>query len=188
MTNEMNTLWQRLGAIISLVEGSPQGSLGRTAIVKLLYLLQEVRRMPLGYDFRLYTYGPFDSDVLNDLETAQSFQALHIKSVIYPSGYGYEVRSGSQASSVKECVAAWLTDHQADLAWALKNFTAQSASELEITATIVYVDRELSAQNTQYSLVDLAKRVREVKPRFQEQYVLKKCSAARDLELIRPAA
>jgi hypothetical protein len=41
----------------------------------------------LGYVFRLYTYGPFDADVLNDLETAQSFQSLHVKTVIYPSGY-----------------------------------------------------------------------------------------------------
>ena len=31
--------------------------------------------VPLGYDFRLYTYGPFASEVLDDLETAQSFQS-----------------------------------------------------------------------------------------------------------------
>jgi hypothetical protein len=35
--------------------------------MKCLYFLQTVRRVPLRYHFGLYTYGPFDSDVLIDL-------------------------------------------------------------------------------------------------------------------------
>jgi uncharacterized protein YwgA len=177
-------LWRKLGTIIRLVEQSPQGTLGRTAIVKLLYFLQEVRGMGLGYDFRLYTYGPFASEVLNDLETAQSFQALHIRTVLYPSGYGYDVKAGSKAADVKECVADWLASHESDLAWAVENFAARSASELEIMATIVYVAREFAKRAKPYGPVDLAQRVREVKPRFAEQYVLEKCAEARDLGLL----
>ena len=37
-----------------------------------------------------------------------TFQALHVKTVIYPSGYGYEVKAGAKAAAVKECVADWL--------------------------------------------------------------------------------
>lgn len=188
MTGSAEALWRKLGTIIRLVEQSPQGALGRTAIVKLLYLLQEVRGVPLGYNFRLYTYGPFDSDVLNDLETAQSFQALHVKTVHYPSGYGYDVRAGSKAAAVKECVADWLTSRQSDLAWAVENFAARSASELEIMATIVYVGRELAKQAKPYRLVDLAQRVREVKPRFSEEYVLEKCSMVWEMGLLPSAA
>jgi len=184
MSTEREALWRRLGAIVSLVEQSPQGTLGRTAIVKLLYLLQVVRGVPLGYNFRLYTYGPFDSDVLNDLETGQSFQALQIKTVAYPGGYGYEVKPGAKAESVKQCVADWLQSHQSHFEWAIKQFAAQSASALEIMATIVYIQRELSEQARPFSVTDLAKRVREVKPRFGEQYVLERCSEARNLGLI----
>lgn len=188
MRIDAETLWQKVGAIINLVERSPQGALGRTAIVKLLYLLQEVRRVPLGYDFRLYTYGPFDSDVLNDLETAQSFQVLHVRTVLYPSGYGYEVKAGTKAETVKTRVAPWLASHESDLAWAADNFAARSASELEIIATIVYVAREFAKQAKPYVLVDLARRVREVKPRFPEQYILDRCEEARETGLLPSAA
>ncbi len=184
MTVNPEGFWRRLGVILRLVEQSPQGTLGRTAIVKLLYLLQEVRGVPLGYDFRLYTYGPFDSDVLNDLETGQSFQALHIRTVLYHSGYGYDVKAGSKAAAVKECVADWLASHESELAWAVKNFAGRSASELEIIATIVYVAREFAKQKKRHTLADLAQRVREVKPRFVEQYVLDKCAEARALSLL----
>ncbi len=177
-------LWRKLGTIIGLVEQSPQETLGRTAIVKLLYLLQEVRGVPLGYDFRLYTYGPFDSDVLDDLETAQSFQALHVKTVLFPSGYGYEVKAGAKAEALKECVADWLASHRSDLAWAVENFAARSASELELLATIVYIDREFAGQPGPRQLLDLAQRVRVVKPRFVETYVLEKCREAQQMELL----
>jgi len=188
MRIDPETLWQKLGAIIGLVEQSPQGALGRTAIMKLLYLLQEVRGVPLGYDFRLYTYGPFDSDVLNDLETGQSFRVLHVRTVLYPSGYGYDISTGSKAEDVKQCVAEWLASHQSDLAWAVENFAGRSASELEIIATIVYVAREFAKQAKPSGPVALAQRVREVKPRFPEPYVLEKCAEAREMGLLPSAA
>jgi hypothetical protein len=184
MRVNLEGFWQKLGAIIRLVEQSPQGTLGRTAIVKLLYLLQEVRGVPLGYDFRLYTYGPFDSDVLNDLETAQSFQALQVKTVRYPSGYGYEVKAGAKAEAVKECVNDWLARHESELAWAAEGFSARTASELEIIATIVYVAREFQQQAKSCDLADVIRRVREVKPRFSEQYVQERYDVARSMGLL----
>ena len=50
--------------------------LGRTAIMKLIFLLQEGKGLPVGYDFRLYSYGPYDSEVLQDLEFLRNFGFL----------------------------------------------------------------------------------------------------------------
>jgi len=33
--------------------------------MKMKYFLQELKEVPLGYDFRLSTYGPFDAEVLS---------------------------------------------------------------------------------------------------------------------------
>ncbi|MHB1036179.1 MAG: hypothetical protein ACYC35_18020 [Pirellulales bacterium] len=184
MKGNLEGFWRKWGVIVRLVEQAPQEKLGRTAIVKLLYLLQEVKGVPLGYDFRLYTYGPFDSEVLNDLETAQSFQALQIKTVFYPTGYGYDVRSGSKAAAVKARVAEWLASHESELAWAGENFASRSASELEIIATIVYVAREFARRSNPCGRVDLARCVRELKPRFSEDDVLEKCDEASNLGLL----
>ena len=73
--NDQSAVWIRLAALVTFVESSPSQVLGRTAIVKLPYLFQELYGVSLGYDFRLYTYGPFDSDVLHDLGSAESLGA-----------------------------------------------------------------------------------------------------------------
>ena len=49
---------------------------GEKLFVKLFYFLQELNGVPLGYDFRLFNYGPFDSEVLSDLSTACGLDAV----------------------------------------------------------------------------------------------------------------
>ena len=71
---QQEQLWFRLDLLCTLIDQAP-GRLGRTAIMKLAYLLQTVKCLPLGYDFRLHTYGSFESDVLNDLGSAESWDS-----------------------------------------------------------------------------------------------------------------
>jgi len=58
-------LLQRTALIADLVRKAPS-AFGRTALLKFLQVLQTVRRVPLGYYFGLYTYGPLNVDVLSD--------------------------------------------------------------------------------------------------------------------------
>jgi len=44
--------------------------------MKLLYFLQEWKGVRLNYDFRLYTYGPFESEVLSDLSSGCGRRAV----------------------------------------------------------------------------------------------------------------
>ncbi|MDI3312583.1 MAG: hypothetical protein QJR05_14315 [Thermoanaerobacterium sp.] len=52
--------------------------LGRTALVKLIYILQEKFNVPIGYDFSLYTYGPFAKEILDDLDYLSYLDAAKI--------------------------------------------------------------------------------------------------------------
>jgi hypothetical protein len=166
--------WQRLALIASLVEKAPNQTLRRTAIVKLAYLLQVLRDVPLGYDFRLYTYGPFDSGLLGDLEYAQALKAVEARTVQYSGGYSYEIRPGPSAAAVKGQVSDWLAQHQPAIDWVIREFGGCTASELELLSTIVYADRELSRKSQNGTADELAHRVREVKPHFTEGHVLEK--------------
>src|SRR5437867_1104734 len=89
----------RLALIAELASRTP-GALGRTALMKFCYFLQEVRRVPLGYRFSLYIYGPFDSNVLSDLGTAESLKAVVSNIVYYSGGYGYEISKGERCDAV----------------------------------------------------------------------------------------
>ncbi len=71
--------WNRLALVTVLAEKMQErgGGLGRTRLMKFAYLLQTVKNVPLGYNFTLYSYGPFDSSVLGDLSYASVLQAVN---------------------------------------------------------------------------------------------------------------
>ncbi len=167
--------WLRLGLLTELV-GLASAKLGRTALMKLAYLLQTAKGLPLGYDFRLYTYGPFDSDVLNDLGSAESLGAVKSEMVTFSSGsgYGYEFTPGSTGEFVRQRAKEVLSNYEPDIHWALEEFGGRSAGELELLTTIIYADREAVQRGEQLAVKKLAQRVGEVKPRFTEQQIIEK--------------
>jgi uncharacterized protein len=169
--NDFNRLLFRTRLLAQLVAQRPK--LGRTALMKLAYLLQTVRGVPLGYDFRLYTYGPFDSDLLNDLSRAESFGLVQSQMIPFSSGsgYGYEFSSGAKQTDAPARFAEELAKHEADMSWALENFANYSASDLELLTTIIYADREIAQHKGRVTPQDLSKMVRGVKPHFTDSYV-----------------
>ena len=149
-----------------------QDRLSGTAVVKLLYFLQELKGVPLGYDFRLYTYGPFDSDVLNDLGTGKSLQVLTEKTVTHSAGYGYEIKVGPKSDRIKLLAKEWLKDNQDALSSVAADFGPWSAAELELGSTVVFVDREFQSQQKSTRFEEIASQVRNIKPHFSEAVVL----------------
>lgn len=129
-------IFERLGLLAELVR---QARLGRTALMKLLFFLQESRGVPLHYQFSLYSYGPFDSDVLSDISSAERLNVLKSTTVYYPSGIGYEYSRGADADSLAGLAEDFVKAHQADIKWALDNFSRKTAAELELLSTILYI-------------------------------------------------
>ncbi len=171
--------WPRLGLLCALVDQAPGKTLRRTAIMKLPFLLQAVRGVPLAYDFRLYTYGPFDSDVLDDLAYAEAIGAVTEETVYFTNGYGYDVRPGPRCAEVQKLAKDWLVKHQDDVAWAIHEFGRCSAAELELISTIVFVGRDNARQGKAVSIEELARQAQEVKPHFGMPHVLAKCRELR---------
>jgi hypothetical protein len=162
----------RVATLVALAAAVPGQTLGRTAAMKLVYFLQELYGVPLEYDFRLHTYGPFDADVLGDLGTATTLQALTEKTVTYSRGYGYEIGLGRRADVARTAAADWLAAHQSALDQVVQEFGSWSASDLELGSTILFVDRELKGQGTVAAHETIASRVRKIKPHFSEQAIL----------------
>jgi len=182
--NPQEDLWRHLALITALVERAPAKTLGRTAIVKMAYLLQTVKGIPLGYDFRLYIYGPYDANVLYHLACAEALGAVKILPVPYPGGYGFEVRPGPEASAIQARAEDWLAQHQSAVDWVIREFGAFSAAELELLSTIIYVDREFARENRKVKWEELARRVRDVKPHFSELSVIDKTKLFLDKNLL----
>ena len=178
----------RLAVITELASRAPNGHLGRTALMKFSYLLQTVRGVPLGYRFTLYSYGPFDSDVLSDLGTAETLKAVQSKVTYYSGGYGYQISQGECGGHALRAGEEFLNQHKESLDWVLSEFGSHSSSDLELESTVVYVDREAARKSEAVSIEVLAQRVRDVKPRFREEYILEKACQLHAKGLLRASA
>jgi hypothetical protein len=159
---------KRLALIPVLAESSKSRQIGRTALMKYLYFLQTLRNVPLGYRFTLYSYGPFDSDVLSDLSDAESLGVVESEPVLYLGGYGYKIKSSTKSNWIKKRVSPFLKEHRTDIKWVSKTFGSLKSAELELVSTIIYVDREAAQKREKVSLAELSNRVHEVKPHFNK--------------------
>jgi uncharacterized protein len=168
--NYADNQWDRLAMIAELAEKTPV-ELGRTALMKYAYFLQTLRGVPLGYHFSLYAYGPFDADVLDDLDYAQTLGAVQVKTAYYARGYGYNISPSTAAAEIKAKAQDFVTTHQVDIEWVVKEFGGLSAAQLELASTTIFVDRDAQRTREPLSMEELARRAQEIKPRFTEQQI-----------------
>jgi uncharacterized protein len=178
----------RLAVIAKLVSLAPAGYLGRTALMKFCYLLQTVRQVPLGYRFTLYSYGPFDADVLSDLGTAENLEAVKASVVQYSGGYGYRIRKAGRAEETIETGIGLLEEHARDIDWVIAEFGSHGSADLELESTIVFVDREGARKAERLTISELARRVKDVKPHFEEAYIAGKAAGLREQQMLRSLA
>lgn len=179
---------ERMALISMLTKHSPRGHIGRTAVMKYLYFLQTLRSVPLGYRFTLYSYGPFDSDVLADLAAAESLGVVNSSVVQYPGGYGYEITAGANAGWLEDRSKRFLRKCKPEVQWVIEKFGVLSSAKLELVSTIIYVDREAADDEEELSLDALAAIVKEVKPHFSMDEIMTFASRLRDEDLLEAAA
>jgi hypothetical protein len=139
--------------------------------MKYMYFLQVVRGVPLGYNFSMYSYGPFDSEVLADLSSAEVLKIVDVTPVEFAGGYGYRIKPGPRAETAKLNTNQLMADHSKDIDWLFAVFGSLNGAELELTSTIVYVDREFAARSQSASVAEIAARVSEIKPHFTREQV-----------------
>lgn len=162
--------WRRLAVLATLVKKSHDKP-GRTVMMKLAYLLQTLRGVPLGYSFELYNYGPYDSDVLTDLSQAATLDAIDSRIVTFPNAYGYEYSVGKAYDELCSRVEDELKEIEDDLDWVIERFGAMGASKLELYSTIVFANREMKRKKKPLTGAELARRVHQIKPHFSEHFI-----------------
>jgi uncharacterized protein len=154
--------------------------------MKLCFFIQESRGVPLGYSFSLYSYGPFDSDVLSDLGTAVRLNVLKEGIVYYPSGMGYEYSPGSDIGGVQAFASDFLSANATNIHWAVDTFGNKTAGELELLSTTFFVAKYQNPANIGH----LIEQVELIKPHFSRDQIQKAVDELVSFKLLRsqPAA
>lgn len=168
--------WKRYALIAELAKNvdtvSPQFS--KTALQKLVFLLQEVYGVDCGYEFRLYSYGPFDSTLLGDLDTAELWGCVRVKHVNDTLG-GYKIEPGDKVDSIRDKASAFLDDPKTiqALEHLVQVYGGMTAKDLELRATTVYVAHSLDAKGKTASEKEVCRLVGQIKPKFSPQEISK---------------
>ena len=131
---------QRLAIIAELVRLSP--GVERVALVKWLFLLKALRRVPLTYDFRLHTYGPFDGNVLEDVQYAEFLGILERdpedrKNARYGMARSTSVQRPGHRIAAQ--ASEFVNQHRDAIDWVVREFGQYAAPDLEVASTLVYV-------------------------------------------------
>jgi hypothetical protein len=174
MDNPLKQTIDCMGVITYLAQEIKRQRLGRTALMKLLYLLQEVEGVPLGYRFTLYSYGPYDRHVLNDLGFAESWDAIREEIIHFPKSYGYKITPGKKAKSILKYAKSFLEQHEQALQRVVQTFGDFPSSDLELLSTLIYADREFYESKEELTEERLIEMVHSSKPYFSEEYIREK--------------
>jgi uncharacterized protein YwgA len=186
MANQYNL--DRVALIAELVARAAPTKLGRTALMKCLFFLKVLRGVPLPYSFGLYTYGPFDSDVLDDLKYAEALGGVKSTLVEYSRVRGYEYKSGPKRKELEKQAHKFIARYQDSIDWVLKEFGKRSAIDLEMASTLVYIDRMANGSKAKPTIAELAKKVHAVKPHLSLDTIEREARSLKDKGILQAAA
>lgn len=179
----MVDLNKRIGVISKLVEEKP--NLGKTAMMKMLFLLQQVYKVPLGYNYEIYTYGPYSSEVMNDIDFASQTGVVSIDAVMYPSGYiGYSLKSTDKTQEAIQNAKEIVAGNTDSIKEVISLFGDKQVKELELSTTIIYLYANYTANHWDASINEIAENVHEIKPHFEMEAICQEYKRLKDNGLL----
>ena len=165
--------WQHRYAVIAelakLYQDKSSWVLGKTALQKLTFFLQEVRGIELGYEYSLYSFGPFSSTLAADLDMADMMDVVDVR---YDSSInGYEIFPGETDVSSGKTAKQWLKSVRKDVQAVFERFGTFGTRQLELRATIAYVAKDAVLRGRTLTDDRLTRIVHDLKPHFNYEMI-----------------
>ena len=144
-------------------------NIGKTAMMKFLYLLQTLYAVPLGYDFQIYTYGPYSQAVMSDIELADYWGDIIISPIQYPNGMnGYNIIPTDEGKMHVSKERAAIDPYNDAIKNIIKYFSDKTAKELELDSTLVFVSNSYNQNGWNNSKDEICSAVKQIKPHFSD--------------------
>ncbi|MGB3924866.1 MAG: hypothetical protein WBL14_00690 [Caldicoprobacterales bacterium] len=161
MVKNYRVPWERYGVIAYLAKVMEEYNVqfGKTSLQKIIYILQEIYDVKIGYPYTLYNYGPYSADLANDLNYIAALKGVKVSWV---STGGYSIKPDVVADDFINRGIDFINSNKDKIKSALDVFGRLTAKELELRATIVYFYKEYGIQDEH----QIAQQVHEIKPYF----------------------
>lgn len=152
--------------ILNVIKWNP--GLGKTKLMKIIYMLQQVKNIMLGYDFDIYTYGPYSSEVLESLDELVAKGLVSSKMIKYPNYVGYELHLTEEGD---EKLSNVRDDEEKAINDIISFADKKNAKDLELYSTIIFIDEFYSRTNSGNGKAEVTQKVSELKPCFDSNAI-----------------
>lgn len=143
--------------------------LGKIQLQKLVYFLEELGA-PLQYEFRIYHYGPFCSELAEDIDRLNTLGVLSVKPD--SEGYGYHISTGQYYESMmKDSNQRGDQELSGKIDTVIDKFSGFNPSEIELLATIHFVKQISQDNNEQTDKGSIVNTVHKLKPKFSAEEI-----------------
>lgn len=168
----LNVPWHRYALIgyLSVRLQNNAKALSKTAIQKLIYLLQEAKEVPCGYDYTFYNYGPYAPELSRDLEYTDFLGVISLVSRD-DTPTGYAILPGEKYDEIRQRGQDFLDQYATEVEEVISSFGMYSAKDLELRATIYYCYRFATDKEQLLSKEEIISQVQKLKPRFSSGVV-----------------
>ena len=135
---------------------------GETHVQKATFFVQELTKIPLGFDFILYKHGPFSFDLRDELTALRADGLLKLETQ-WP--YGPRISPTQQSEYIKSLYPMTLKKYEKAVAFVAHRLSDKGVIELERLATAFYV----SHPTEETSVDERAKRLTSLKPHISQE-------------------
>lgn len=165
--------WSRYGLIADLADklSGEFNQLGKTILQKCVYLLQEGMGLNCGYNYEFYTYGPYASQLSQDLDFVEDTGGIQI--FANSTFGGYIIEPGPENNFLRDKARDFLdtSTYKNAVSKFISDFRGSNARDLELRSTIVFVERDFKSKGQTPEFNDIIKTVSKLKPKFSESEI-----------------
>ena len=161
----MMELNERVALLVDIVAKQP--NIGKTALMKIPFLLQAIHKVPIDYSYEIYTYGPYCATVMSDIECAQMTDLISVNQIVYDNGmHGYQIRVKKQSKEYQDKHSDLLNRNAQSINDILDFFGNMTAKDLELYSTIVFLYCSHFKNHWDMSKKAVCNTVHDAKPHF----------------------
>jgi len=158
--------WEKYATISYLAKAMEHYDVqfGKTSLQKIVYILQEVYNIEIGYPYALYNYGPYSANLASDLDYIAALKGVEVSWV---NTGGYSIKPDVEADAFINKSQTFIDSNKVKINEALENFGGFTAKELELRATIIYFVKEYGKQHEE----EIFGKIHELKPYFSMEKI-----------------
>lgn len=111
---------------------------GETHVQKATLFLQDLMRVPLGFDFILYKHGPFSFDLRDELTSLRADALVKLEPQ-WP--YGPRIAATDRSKYIQGIYSKTVEKHDDSISFVAEKLGSKGVADLERLATALYVTR-----------------------------------------------